>query len=70
MRHNYAAKEWGTLGDRALIPSAITYEPKINSRTVQEERTGALAPSAITYKPKINSRIVHGGEEQVQSAAG
>ena len=31
---------------------------------------GALAPSAITYKPKINSRIVHGGEEQVQSAAG
>ena len=28
---------------RALVPSAITYEPKINSRTVQGERTGAGA---------------------------
>ena len=27
----------------ALVPSAITYEPKINSRTVQGERTGAGA---------------------------
>ena len=34
-------KEWGNLGARALAPSAITYEPKINSRTVQGERTGA-----------------------------
>ena len=33
-----AAKEWGALGARALVPSAITYEPKINSRTVQGER--------------------------------
>ena len=39
-RQNEAAKEWGALGYRALIPSAITYEPKINSRTVQGERTG------------------------------
>ena len=38
-----AAKEWGALGCRALVPSAITYEPKINSRTVQGERTGAVA---------------------------
>ena len=36
-----AAKEWGALGARALVPSAITYEPKINSRTVQGERTRA-----------------------------
>ena len=36
LEKNYdAANEWGALGTRALIPSAITYEPKINSRTVQ-----------------------------------
>ena len=34
-----AAKESGALGYRALFPSDITYEPKINSRTVQGERT-------------------------------
>ena len=33
----------GTLGARAMVPSAITYKPKINSRTVQGERTGAGA---------------------------
>ena len=38
--HNDAAKEWGALGARDLVPSAITYEPKINSRKVQGERTG------------------------------
>ena len=42
-RHNDASKEWGALGAWAVVPSAITYEPKINSRTVQEERTGARA---------------------------
>ena len=41
--HNDAAKEWGTLGYRSLVPSDITYEPKINSRTVQGESTGAGA---------------------------
>ena len=40
-RHDDAAKEWGDLGAHTLAPSAITYEPKINSRTVQRERTGA-----------------------------
>ena len=39
-RHDVDAKEWGALGSRALVPSAISYEPKINSRTVQGERTG------------------------------
>ena len=34
-RHDDTAKEWGSLGARDLVPSAITYEPKINSRTVQ-----------------------------------
>ena len=40
-RHNDTAKEWGALGARDLVPSAITYKPKITSRTVQGERTGA-----------------------------
>ena len=39
-RHNDATKEWGALGAWALVPSAITYESKINSRTVQGEMTG------------------------------
>ena len=39
-RHDDATKEWGSLGAWALVPSSITYEPKINSRTVQGERTG------------------------------
>ena len=42
-RHNNSAKEWGDLGARVLVPSEITYEPKINSRTVQGESTGAGA---------------------------
>ena len=33
--HDEAENEWGTLGPRALISSAISYKPKINSRTVQ-----------------------------------
>ena len=41
--HDNSAKEWGDLGSWALVPGAITYEPKINSRTVQGERTGARA---------------------------
>ena len=36
-RHNYASEEWGALSDRALNPSFISYEPKINSRPVQGE---------------------------------
>ena len=43
VRHYDAAKEWGALASRALVPSAITYEPKINRRTVQRERTRAGA---------------------------
>ena len=34
-RNDDAAKEWASLGDWALIPSAISYEPKIDSRTLQ-----------------------------------
>ena len=42
-RHDDTAKEWGALGARDLVHSAITYKPKINSRTVQGERTRAGA---------------------------
>ena len=38
-RHNDNAKEWGTLGSQDLLPSAITYKPRINRRTVQGKRT-------------------------------
>ena len=40
---NDTAKEWEALGARYLVPSAITYEPKVNSRTVRGERTGGGA---------------------------
>ena len=42
-QHDNAAKEWGVLGARALIPSAITYKPKTSIITEQGERTGAGA---------------------------
>ena len=37
VRHNNSTKEWGALFSQALNPSYISYEPKINSRTVQGE---------------------------------
>ena len=61
-RHDDAAKEWGALGSRALAPSAIIYEPKINSRTVQGEKTGAGARQEIGE--------VDGGTETVEEAEG
>ena len=42
-RHDDAAKEWGALGARSLVPSDNIYEPKINSMTVHGERTRARA---------------------------
>ena len=56
------AKEWGALGSRALIPSAITYKPKINSRTVQGERTGAGA--------RQEGREADGGTETIGKSQG
>ena len=41
--HDDAAKEWGALGARDVIPSGIIYQPKIKSRTGQGEMTGARA---------------------------
>ena len=43
MRHDDTAKQWGALGSRALVPSDVTYDPKINSSTVQGGRTRAGA---------------------------
>ena len=42
-RHNDSTKEWGALESWDLVPSAITYKPKINIRKVQGERTRAGA---------------------------
>ena len=57
-RHNDAAKEWGALGARALVPSAITYKPKINSSTVQGERTGARARQERVKADGVTDRLV------------
>ena len=45
--HNYADKERGTPLARALSPSRISYEPKINIRTVQGKRNRAGARVAM-----------------------
>ena len=42
-RNDDSAKEGGALGSQALFTSAITYEPKINSRTVQGGKTASRA---------------------------
>ena len=42
-RHNNTDKEWGALLYWAINLSYISYEPKINSRTVQGERNGGVA---------------------------
>ena len=46
-RHDDAENEWCALGSRSLVPSAITNKPKISSRTVQGERTGAGARQEV-----------------------
>ena len=61
-RHDDAAKEGGTLGARDLVPSAISYEPKINSTTLQGERTGAGA--------RQENETVNGGTETVGDSQG
>ena len=62
VQHNDAAKEWGALGFRALVPSDITYKPKINSRTVQGERTRSGA--------RQESRTANGSADTVGEAQG
>ena len=61
-RYDDAAKKWGALGALAIVPSAITYEPKINSRTVQGERTGSGA--------RQESGSADGGADAVGDAQG
>ena len=36
-----ASKEWGSLGGCSITRSAISYEPKINSKNVQGKNIGA-----------------------------
>ena len=61
-RHNYAAKDWGSLVSRALFHSAITYKPKINSRTVHGENNGTRA--------RQESGTADGGTDTVEEAHG
>ena len=57
-----AAKEWGARGSWALVPSAITYIPKINSRTVQGGKKGDRA--------RQDGGEANGGTDTVGSAQG
>ena len=61
-RNDETAKEWGALGYRALFHSAITYKLKINSRTVQGERTRSGA--------RQDGGIANGGTPIVGGAQG
>ena len=61
-RHDDAAKEWGALGSWDLVPSDITYKPKINSWKVQGDRTGAGA--------RQESGIANGGADIVGETQG
>ena len=63
-RHDDAAKEWGVLGAPDLVPSTITYKPKINSRTVQGERTGAGA------RQESGTADANGGTETAKKTQG
>ena len=60
--HDDATKEWGVLGAWALVPSAIPYEHKINSRTVRGERNGTGA--------RQEGGEANGGTESVGEAHG
>ena len=54
-RYNDAAKEWGALSALAMNPSAISYKPKINSRTVQGDMNGS--------RSKVATGEQEGGEQ-------
>ena len=61
-QHDDATKEWGTLGAWALVPIATTYEPKINSSTVQGKRARSGA--------RQESGTADGGTDTVGEAQG
>ena len=50
-QNNESEKEWEALGSRALTPSAISYEPQINSRTSQGKGMGP-EPGRKRRQPK------------------
>ena len=61
-KHDDAAKELGALVARALVTIAITYKPKINSRKLQGESTGARA--------RQEGGTSEGGEDIVRESQG
>ena len=62
-RNNDAAKEWGALLAQDLNPPCISFEPKINSKTIQGERNGAGARVATGGQDR-------GGNEDGEGATG
>ena len=69
--HDEVAEEWVALGDRSLIPSAIFYKPKINSRTVQgggglgmdSGRKAVQTKAAYTLLDRPKGVVVMDGQE-------
>ena len=59
--NNDAAKLWGALSAWDINPIAISYEPKINSRTVQGERNRAGA--------RVVTREQEGSDQEVKNVA-
>ena len=57
-RHDNAAKGWGALGSWDLTPSDISYEPQINSKTVQVKVPG-LENSRKRVQPKVTWELCY-----------
>ena len=71
-RHEDYAKEWEALGARGLTLYIISYEPQINSRTVQGERpgTGARDGERDTWGNRTREKGDHGGGQADGSRPG
>ena len=59
-RHNAAAEELGVLAAWDLNPSYISYEPKINSRTVQGERNYGCHFYLVNKKSSSDTNMHNG----------
>ena len=71
-QHDNSENNGGNLGSRALTPTDISYEPQINSRTVQEERTvaGALRKGETAKIGTVISGKSQGGRRNLQTKNG
>ena len=71
-RHEDSAKEWEALGAQGLTLYIISYEPQINSRTVQGERLGTRAwdGERDTWGNSTREKVDHGGGQADGSRPG